>query len=84
MVAKDAIKEIKRVEENGAQLIVNARTESKYLVESAEKDIKEMTEQETLRLELMLEKRLEEARLEGKKILSEKRESAKIEAEALA
>lgn len=83
MVARDAIKEIKRIEENGSQLIVNVRAEAKYRIEAARREIAKMNEQEEQRLEILLNDELESVLARGEEIMNEKREIAKKEAEAL-
>ena len=77
---KDAMKEIKRAEENSAQLIINAQAESKYRIDTATEETERAVEDEEARLEKEFRKNLSLAEEKAASIISEKSEDAAKEA----
>lgn len=77
---EDAIKEIKRAEENGAQLVINAQAESKYRIDTATEETKRATESEEARLEKEFRQNLEAAEKNAHEIADKRKEEAAKEA----
>lgn len=79
-MTNDAIKQIKRAEENGAQLIVNAKAEAKFRIEKAVEEIEKSKEIAEANFEKIFNARIDVARETAKKISSDRLENAKAEA----
>ena len=77
---EDAIREIKRAEENGAQLVINAQAESKYRIDTATEETKRATESEEARLEKEFRQKLEAAEKNAYEIADKRKEEAAKEA----
>ncbi len=79
----DALKEIKKAEENGAQLIVNARIESQYRLEQTVKEIERSKAQAKLRFEEIFNNRINAANTQAEELRAARHEQAMREADAL-
>ncbi|MGM9665798.1 MAG: hypothetical protein ACI3XX_04600 [Eubacteriales bacterium] len=77
---EDAIKEIKRAEENGAQLVINAQAESKYRIDTATEETQRAAESEEARLEKEFRQNLEVAEKKASEIADKRNEDAAKEA----
>lgn len=77
---EDAIKEIKRAEENGAQLVINAQAESKYRIDTATEETKKVIEDEEIRLEKEFKENLSLAEEKASLIITDRNKDAGREA----
>ncbi len=88
-MTNDAIKEIKKAEDNASQLIINAKTEAKYRLEQTAIEIEKAKAEAEVGFKRMLAERLnkaqENAKIEREKAVSSAQEKAqKIEVDAKA
>lgn len=82
-MTNDAVKEIKKAEENGAQLIVNARIEAKFRVEQTGTEIEKSKLDAQENFKRVFDTRVAAASEQAQKIVSARVERAQKEADEI-
>lgn len=82
-MTSEAIREIKKAEENGAQLIINARTHEKFRQEQTVKEIEKSKRNAENRFKAIFEDRIRVANAQADEITEARLAQARAEAEEI-
>ena len=82
-VTNDALREIKKAEDNGAQLIINAKTEAKYRIEQTVREIEKSKLDAEERFKIIYNDRIEVATRQANELAENRLRVARGEAQEL-
>lgn len=83
-MTSEAIKEIKKAEENGAQLIINARAQEKFRLEQTVKEIEKSKRSAEQRFKAIFDDRIRAATVQAQELTDARIAQAHAEADKIA